>query len=341
METVAIGETGRRTTRPCVGCSSVMGSLGRRQSLRMLESAFDAGIRHFDVAPMYGYGQAEGCLGEFLKSHPSDTTVTTKYGIVAPRKAALAGLARGLARPLIKSLPGTKKRLAQAAALVAGRSQRAPYTAAHARASLERSLTALKRDHIDIWLLHEVEAADLQGAEADGLVRTLEEAVTSGKVGRFGVASGSDKIPALTAAHPDLCRTLQYEWSVLDPVPAQSAALRIHHRALTDRFRVLHQAIVSRPTIADRWSAEVGVHVGTLDNLARLMLKAALLANPQSIILFSSKSPGHVAANARLVDDSALDHAARAFYRLVQAEGAALLNLGRFAAVGAPESGGA
>ena len=73
------------------------------------------------------------------------------------------------------------------------------------------------------------------------------------------------------------------------------------------------------------------------------MLKAALLVNPQSIVLFSSKSAGHVAANAQLVDDPALDQAAHAFYRLVQAKGADLLNLRSVvdAAVGTPESGGA
>jgi aryl-alcohol dehydrogenase-like predicted oxidoreductase len=70
MQTVALGTTGRSTTRLGFGCSSVMGSLNRRDSLRMLASAFDAGIRHFDVAPMYGYGEAEVCLGEFLKHHP-------------------------------------------------------------------------------------------------------------------------------------------------------------------------------------------------------------------------------------------------------------------------------
>ena len=58
-----------------------MGSISRRESLRLLEAAFDAGIRHFDVAPMYGYGEAEGCLGEFLQRHRADVTVTTKYGI--------------------------------------------------------------------------------------------------------------------------------------------------------------------------------------------------------------------------------------------------------------------
>ena len=75
-----------------------MGAMGRRESVAMLEAAFDAGIRHFDVAPMYGFGQAEGCLGEFLGRHRADVTVTTKYGIPPAKNQGLIGLARVLAR---------------------------------------------------------------------------------------------------------------------------------------------------------------------------------------------------------------------------------------------------
>ena len=59
MEQIRLASSGRETTRLGYGCSSIMGALGRRQSLRLLEAAYDAGIRHFDVAPMYGYGEAE------------------------------------------------------------------------------------------------------------------------------------------------------------------------------------------------------------------------------------------------------------------------------------------
>ena len=63
METIDLGRTGRRTTRLGFGCSSLMGAMGRKESVAMLEAAFDAGVRHFDVAPMYGFGQAESCVG--------------------------------------------------------------------------------------------------------------------------------------------------------------------------------------------------------------------------------------------------------------------------------------
>jgi D-threo-aldose 1-dehydrogenase len=51
---IDLATTGRKTTRLGYGCSSLMGAMGRKESLAMLECAFDAGVRHFDVAPMYG-----------------------------------------------------------------------------------------------------------------------------------------------------------------------------------------------------------------------------------------------------------------------------------------------
>src|ERR1017187_3567692 len=106
MDRIELGTKGRTTTRLGFGCSSLMGAMGRRESSAMLETAFDAGIRHFDVAPMYGFGHAEGCLGEFLGRHRGEVTVTTKYGIPPVRGQGWMGLARAAARPVGRALPG-------------------------------------------------------------------------------------------------------------------------------------------------------------------------------------------------------------------------------------------
>ncbi len=50
------------------------------------------------------------------------------------------------------------------------------------------------------------------------------------------------------------------------------------------------------------------------------MLKAALVENPDSIILFSSKSAAHIEHNVRVAADSTLEDPARKFYSLIQDE---------------------
>jgi hypothetical protein len=50
------------------------------------------------------------------------------------------------------------------------------------------------------------------------------------------------------------------------------------------------------------------------------MLKASLVRNPASIVLFSSKNPKHIQANIDTAADTTLETPARQLYDLVQAE---------------------
>ena len=171
MEQIALGTSGRNTTRLGFGCSNLMGATGRRESLKLLEAAYEAGIRHFDVARRYGYGEAESCLGDFLQHHRDEVTVTTKYGTLPPKKSTLIALGRSIAGPIVRQLPSLKQRLAQKANAATRNPECPTFTAAQARASLDHSLAALRTDHIDLWLLHEASASDLQD---DNLLRLLE-----------------------------------------------------------------------------------------------------------------------------------------------------------------------
>jgi D-threo-aldose 1-dehydrogenase len=296
-----------------------MGGLSRRDSLRLLDAAFDAGVRHFDVAPMYGFGEAEGCLGEFLVRHASEVTVTTKFGIEAGQPSAAKSIARAVARPVIKALPAVKKLFQQKAATVArGVSMRTPFTAEKMRASLERSLRRLQTGHIDVWLLHEARSEDLKD---ERILRVLEEAVASGSVGTFGVGSGREHVETLLAERPAYCRTLQFEWSVLDrPVP-ELPAFRIHHRALTENFRRLKGALEADAATLRRWSDAIGMDVTAGDTLAQLMLKAALIMNRESVILFSTKHVQHLRNNILAAEDASLEEPTRRLYALIQSEG--------------------
>jgi D-threo-aldose 1-dehydrogenase len=317
MQTIPLADTNRQTTRLGFGCGNLMGATSRRDSLRLLESAYDAGIRHFDVAPMYGYGEAESCLGEFLQHHRGQVTVTTKYGIASPKKSAIIKLGRSIAGPILKQIPNLKHGLAQAANAATRNQDRPTFTAAQAKASLDRSLLALRTDHIDLWLLHEITARDLQD---DDLLHLLETEVKKGVIGAFGIGSSADKIPTLLAERPAYCRTLQYEWSILNAVIPSTEPFRIHHRALTDNFRDLHTALAKNKSLCQSWSASTNTDLSRPEALARLMLKAALVMNPASIILFSSKNPKHIQANVELVADTTLEPPARQLHSLVLAD---------------------
>ncbi|HWB33649.1 MAG TPA: aldo/keto reductase [Acidobacteriaceae bacterium] len=317
METIELSTTGRRTTRLGYGCSSLMGAMGHRDSVALLEAAFDAGVRHFDVAPMYGFGQAESCVGEFAARHRGHVTVTTKFGIAPPKRQGLVSVARSVARPVLRALPGLKKGMLQVASRTAAPAARAKFSVAEAQASLERSLKELRTERVDVWLLHEATVDDLKD---DGLLRMLEDAVAAGKIGAFGVGSERARAERLMAERPEYCPVAQFEWSVMDETVGETASFRIHHRALTDNFRSLHAALAGDAAKASRWSTEVGADLRDRHVLAALMLKAALVENPGSVVLFSSKSVQHMQRNAATAEAGELAEPARRLYALVRRE---------------------
>jgi aryl-alcohol dehydrogenase-like predicted oxidoreductase len=296
-----------------------MGALNRTESLRLLEAAYDAGIRHFDVAPMYGYGEAESCLGEFRARH-ADVTITTKYGIAPPKRGGLLRTARRVVGPVLQRIPALKRRLVRAAGAVAAPAEKSRFSAEEARASLEKSLRALRANFIDVWLLHEAQAADLTD---DALLRFLEDSVAQGAIGAFGVGSDSAKLPALLRDRPAYCRVVQHDWSILDPIEPQTTAFHIHHRALTDRLQTIHDDLIRDKPRCVRWSEITGRDLARREDLAALMLKAALVLHPNTILLVSSKSPAHIRENVRVAEDASLNDPARRLHQLVQREGLA------------------
>jgi aryl-alcohol dehydrogenase-like predicted oxidoreductase len=291
--------------------------MGRRESLRVLEAAYDAGIRHFDVAPMYGYGEAESCVGELVAHHP-DITVTTKYGIAPPKRGGVLRAARRVAGPVLQRIPALKRRLVRAAGAVAAPAEKSHFSVEEARASLDNSMRALRTNFIDVWLLHEAEPQDLGD---DALLRFLEEAVAQGRIGGFGVGSDSAKLEALVRERGEWCRVVQHDWSVLDAIEPASTAFHIHHRALTDRLQSVHGRLVADVERCRQWSEATGRDLARREDLAALMLKAALVLNPDTILLVSSKNPAHIKENVRVAEDASLDQPARRLYELVQREG--------------------
>ena len=313
LSSIELAHTGRRTTRLGFGCSGTMGATGRKASLKILACAYDAGVRHFDVAPMYGYGEAEACLGE-------GATVTTKFGIPPEHKQRWKIALRRWGREAVRYVPALRERLRKTSAGAGGSIRKNLFQVAEANKSLNESLLALRRDHIDLWLLHEATAPDLQD---ELLLRFMEDAVAAGKIGTFGVGTERQWIPALQAERADYCRVLQFEWSVFDAVLPPTSEFRVHHRSLTEAFHHRHQWLVSDPARCSAWSKAVDRDLRRPTELAALMLKASLEANPESIVLFSSKTPHHILANVALSQDESLRAPALLLHRLIQNEIAA------------------
>ncbi len=319
LESIQLPGDGRRTSQLAMGSGRLMGATSLRNSLALLETAFEAGIRHVDTAPSYGLGQAEQCVGAFLGRHRGEVTVTTKYGIPARRGQTWMGLARGLVRPVVNLHPGIKRKLQRAAAAAVGGGP-ATYTVQGAEAALANSLRTLNVERIDIWLLHEATADDL-GDEA--LLRFMEDSVRAGRIGAFGVGSEAGKIPRIRAEREAWCPIIQCEW---DPLRTEEDAdgFRIHHGVLHHWLPVITRHIQQDAARCRRWSEEIGVDLGEPGMPATLLVKAAMETNPRGMTLFFSKNKENIRQNAGIASDGKLAEPARRLLGMIRREGPAM-----------------
>lgn len=276
-------------TRLGFGCAHLPGRLARREALAVLETAFDAGIRHFDVARMYGDGQAEGIVGAFARGRRAELSLVTKAGITP----ASHGIAARTLRQALHAAPALATFIPAAArdALAPRFGQFAP---AQIRDSLEKSLRELQTDYIDALLLHECAPHHV----TDELKLTLERLKADGKIKRWGIACLAEPSRALITTHPDLCDVVQVA-AAADVRPLPDAAL-IVHSVLGRRLAALAEKLEGDAALAARFQAVVSADPRDRSALAAVLIQWELQRRPDAMVLFSSTAPARIRRNAAL-----------------------------------------
>jgi D-threo-aldose 1-dehydrogenase len=318
MREIVVPGVGVRIPVIGFGCSS-LASVSRKTALELLGTAFDAGARHFDVARYYGYGEAEGLLGEFLRARRAEVTITTKFGIEPPRRSSAVRIAMGAGRRLVRLLPdlrGTLQRRAQALVKTGG------FSVKKARASLETSLRELRTDYIDFFLLHEYEPLD---DSPDELVAFLADRVKAGVIRYFGLGTGIEHVVHAMQRNPALCHIVQFENSVvcqnIDRLPSTIAQplLVVTHGSLGASYRSVVSFLQTRLAVSKAWSNQLRVDCSQEETVSDLMLNYAVHVNPKGLVLFSSRNVSRARRNIRAVLDSRISSAqAELFGQLVE-----------------------
>jgi len=177
MRTTCLGDTGIETSVLGFGCADLFREPSRARRHRLLETAFDAGISHFDAAPMYGLGLVERELGRFARGRRDRVVIATKFGITPAPAARVLARVQGPLRRLLDAAPALRERARPSAgdprSGAAGGLlyQASGYDARAARASLERSLRELRLDHVDILLLHDPMPGDVRSDDVNEYIK--------------------------------------------------------------------------------------------------------------------------------------------------------------------------
>lgn len=291
---------GRETSRIAFGCGGLGGATGWTASRSLLVAAWDAGIRHFDVAPSYGFGEAEQFLGRAFREFGPSATVTTKVGIGRGTRPGIWGQAlREAARTGLGLMPGLRRKLGERLRAAVPRAQ---FDAAGVRTSIEESLRALGRDHIDILLLHEAVVEDI----GPSLLELLVQLQGEGKIGAAGVGSRAVSLAGMTWPLPFPLVMAQSEWR-LDGghFPAPDLMAMNRHGA----FRSLPQLaaiLAENPAFASQLAERTGINCADPHGGAGLLLGLALAEAPGGLVIAQSRDVRRVVmlAGARALDDA-------------------------------------
>jgi aryl-alcohol dehydrogenase-like predicted oxidoreductase len=286
---------GKSTTRIGFGCGPLLGGAYAKHSRAVIDTALESGFRHFDVAPSYGLGLAEAMLGQAIGGR-DDVTVTTKVGIKRPPNGLLLSYVKRSTHPLLSRIPGWKN------ATRSGRETVAPggrFDLREVIRSLDESRRLLKRDHIDVFLMHELK----QGQASPELIEALEAQKFNGAVGALGVGTGRDEADAIAQDFPILGGVRQFRWNILSSALEPTKGFTITHGVVVPALSAVCDFLNGDPSRRARWSAKFDADLASAEVVAELMLGAALMENRSGIVLVHSQKPHRIMRYVQIAGD--------------------------------------
>ncbi|MFC5834723.1 aldo/keto reductase [Nonomuraea insulae] len=181
---VPIGDNGLDLPRVGLGTASLANFLGvvpEEQAVGTIRRAYDAGIRYFDTAPLYGHGLAERRLAAALDAKPrTDLVISSKVGRLLRAGAPRDDSQYHEGQPFYREVPATGPVW--------------DFSYDGVRTSLEESLDRLGLDRVDILYLHDPDNHyEDAGTTAYAALRDLREAGTVRAIG-----AGMNRTPVLT-----------------------------------------------------------------------------------------------------------------------------------------------
>ena len=292
-----------RSTRIGFGCAGLMRepSTGKRQ--RLLHEAFDGGIRHFDVARMYGLGAAEAELGRFARGRRDGMVIATKFGIQAASAPRHFARVQSPARWLLSRQPALRRFVKRRSDLL-HRPHR--YDVATARASLQASLRELKTDYVDVLFLHDPSPTDR--VDVPELCGYLEEARQAGYLRAWGIAG--EPTPCVAIKHSLPTRAIvQLREDIFSRTTELSDGLEplITFGVLSTALARILTHLERNPERRRQWSESIGIDCSSPDTLASLLLRDALRANQSGVVLYSTTRPERLRGLDAIVCSAQID----------------------------------
>ena len=168
MQKRRLGNSGLEVSALGLGCMSMSSGYGpaadKGEMIRLIRTAHDLGVTHFDTAEAYGPFANEELVGEALEPIRDKVVIATKFGFEIDLETGKRG---------------------------AGTDSRPEHIKLVADASLKR----LRTDHIDLFYQHRVDPA----VPIEDVAGAVKELIAQGKVNHFGLSEAG--VQTIRRAH--------------------------------------------------------------------------------------------------------------------------------------------
>jgi aryl-alcohol dehydrogenase-like predicted oxidoreductase len=223
---IALDRTDIVVSRLSFGTASLHHLPREAERQQLLAAASDAGITHFDTAPLYGYGLADEALGRFIGNRRS-VTIASKVGLYPPTGASSWIVDLWVRKALGRWIPPLSR-------------ARVDWAVDRLERSVRDSLRRLQTDYIDVLFLHE---PDVNLIQADEMRRSLERLREAGAVRYWGVAGEPATFAAWIATDDPLTTVVQTR----DSLGLREADAVAGHRPLQFTYGYLSTASPDLP----------------------------------------------------------------------------------------------
>lgn len=280
------------------GCASLYALPSKRDRRLILDAAYESGIRHFDVAPIYGLGVAQGELAEFVAG-ADDIRLATKFGIDTTVIGRLAGLTQSPVRQVLRMLPALNSRMRDGSRnrskgvidriLYSDRD----YSASNARRVLTESLRILGVDRVDYFFLHE--PGGLLSSDHRGLIEYLQSEARAGRIGYWGPAGDLSGLDGTELSRQSTAKQLPYDLirGYRGPGPRRGQAT-ISYGFLSEALPRVRAVLEREPVFRKECSELVDVDLAKQENVVRLLVRDVLTTDPEGTVLISTTKMRHL-----------------------------------------------
>lgn len=319
-----MGDYDFETTSLGFGTAGMFHEPSRVKRAELLKTAVEVGILHFDVAPIYGLGLAEGEVGRAFGRQREGVVIATKFGIGLTPLGHAMGRLQGPIRTALRKSPRMQERARGSAASPAsgplgGLLYRNTFDRRAAQKSLEQSLRHLGT-HIDLLLLHDPEPAQIVGNEIRDF---LDGALRQGTIRTWGVAGEVGQLDSVAPLLHDPLPVAQFRDDIFRDRRAaltNDASYRITFGTLGVALATVVNYLNASEGRVREWSTAIDADCGDTTVVAELLLKDSLRSNERGTVLYSTTRPERLrkAAAVALGDAVAPDPSLDRFRELVR-----------------------